>query len=182
MGCRKADSRVVSGTPDYLLVGTMAKRKSRLTWLVHLPREPGHGTVARAKNGPALAGYGAQRMNRALVSNVAALPPRSLRPLTYDRGKELSGHAAFTDQTGAGLYFADSHSPWQRPLNGNSGGLLRQYFPQGTDLSRWAPEHLDSVTHALNTRPRKCLGWITPAAVLAEEQQSPEDIGVATTA
>ena len=163
-------------------IGTMAERKSRLTSLVHLPREPGHGTVARTKNGPALAGYGAQSMNRALVSKAAALPPGSLRSLTWDRGKELSGHAAFTEQTGVGVYFADPHSPWQRPLNENSGGLLRQYFPKGTDLSRWAPEDLDAVAHALNTRPRKCLGWRTPAEVFEEALQSQQDIGVATTA
>ena len=160
----------------------MAERKFRLTSLVHLPREPGHGTVARTRNGPALAGYGAQSMNRALVSKAVELPPGSLRSLTWDRGKELSGHAAFTEQTGVGVYFADPHSPWQRPLNENSGGLLRQYFPKGTDLSRRAPEDLDAVAHALNTRSRKCLGWRTPTEVFAEALQSQQDIGVATTA
>jgi hypothetical protein len=92
--------------------------------------------------------------------------------LTWDRGKELSAHAAFKVETAIPVYFADPHSPWQRGTNENTNGLLRQYFPKGTDLSRWNAEEIEAVADTLNSRPRKTLGWKTPAEALDEYLQS----------
>jgi IS30 family transposase len=101
--------------------------------------------------------------------------------LTWDRGKELSQHAAFKIETGIPVYFADPQSPWQRGTNENTNGLLRQYFPKGTNLSRWNAEEIEAVANALNSRPRKTLGWKTPAEALDELLRSTQQGGVATT-
>jgi IS30 family transposase len=162
-------------------VGTLVERTTRFTMLVHLPREDGYGVIPRTKNGPALAGYGAVTMKNALVSAVTMLPEQLCRSLTWDRGKELSQHAAFTVQTGVAVYFADPHSPWQRGTNENTNGLLRQYFPKGTDLSRWGAEDIEAVANALNNRPRKSLGWKTPAEAFNEHVLLAQQVGVATT-
>ena len=124
------------------------------------------------KNGPALSGYGATAMNAALAAAITALPNQLRKTLTWDRGKELSGHAQLTLETGTKVFFADPHSPWQRATNENTNGLLRQYFPKGTDLSRWSAEDLEAVALALNNRPRKVLNWKTPAEVFFEQLQS----------
>ncbi|UDF36254.1 UNVERIFIED_ORG: IS30 family transposase (plasmid) [Shinella sp. XGS7] len=147
-------------------IGTLVERSSRFTMLVHLPREKGYGLTPRTKNGPALAGYGAVTMTNALKKTVETLPAQLCRSLTWDRGKELSDHARFTVESGVDVYFADPHSPWQRGTNENTNGLLRQYFPKGTDLSRWSARDIQAVANALNSRPRKTLGWMTPAEVL----------------
>ncbi|SFU01226.1 Transposase and inactivated derivatives, IS30 family [Geodermatophilus amargosae] len=162
-------------------IGTLVERTTRFTLLVHLPREDGWGLASRTKNGPALAGYGAVTMKNALASTITILPEELRRSLTWDRGKELSQHARFTVETGVPVYFADPHSPWQRGSNENTNGLLRQYFPKGTDLSRWSAEEINAVAHALNTRPRKTLGWRTPAEALNEHLRSLQQSGVATT-
>lgn len=162
-------------------IGTLIERSSRSTLLVHLPRLEGWGKTPVVKNGAALGGYGAVAMNTALASSIMALPIQLRKTLTWDRGKELSGHAQFTLDTGTKVFFADPHSPWQRPTNENTNGLLRQYFPKGTDLSRWSAEDLEAVALALNNRPRKVLGWRTPAEVFAEQLQSLQRPGVAST-
>jgi len=162
-------------------IGTLVERTTRFTMLFHLPREDGYGVIARTKNGPPLAGYGAVTMKNALASTMATLPEQLSRSLTWDRGKELSQHAQFKIETGIPVYFADPHSPWQRGTNENTNGLLRQYFPKGTDLSRWSADEIDAVAHTLNTRPRKTLGWKTPAEVLDEHLRSEQQAGVATT-
>ncbi|WP_431521115.1 IS30 family transposase [Citricoccus muralis] len=162
-------------------IGTLVERKSRSTLLVHLPRLDGYGQQPRVKNGPALAGYGAEAMVKALTVSMAKLPQQLRKTITWDRGKELSDHAQFAVETGTKVYFADPHSPWQRPTNENTNGVLRQYFPKGTDLSRWSSEELEAVAYTLNNRPRKVLGWRTPSEVFSEQLESVEKTGVATT-
>jgi IS30 family transposase len=103
---------------------------------------------------------------------VTNLPARLWQSLTWDRGKELSDHARFTVTSGVRVFFADPHSPWQRGTNENTNGRRRQYFPKGTDLSRWTDRELQAVANTLNTRPRKTLGWRTPAEALNQYLQS----------
>ncbi|MBS9376478.1 hypothetical protein GON09_005499 [Rhodococcus sp. B50] len=129
-------------------IGTLVERRSRSTILVHLPRLEGWGEKPPVKNGPSLGGYGAAAMNTALTTSIAALPEQLRKTLTWDRGKELSAHAQFALDTGTRVFFADPHSPWQRPTNENTNVLLRQYFPKGTDLSRWTAEDLEAVVLA----------------------------------
>jgi IS30 family transposase len=185
----EADDRAVPGhwEGDLIMgagksaIGTIVERSSRSTLLVHLPRMEGWGEEPRAKNGPPLGGYGAVAMNAALTASITQLPQQLRKTLTWDRGTELAGHAQFTLDTGTQVFFADPHSPWQRPTNENTNGLLRQYFPKGTDLSRWTAEDLEAVAHTLNNRPRKILGWKTPAEVFDEQLRSLQQAGVAST-
>ena len=162
-------------------IGTLVERTTRYTMLVHLPRAEGYGIVAPTKNGPPLGGYGAVAMKDALAATMTTLPEQLRRTLTWDRGKELSQHAQFKIETGIAVYFADPHSPWQRGTNENHNGLLRQYFPKGTDLSRWSTEEVQAVEAALNNRPRKTLEWKTPAEALDEHLHLLQQGGVATT-
>ena len=89
--------------------------------------------------------------------------------MTYDQGKEMSDHKKLTLETGVKVYFADPHSPWQRGINENTNGLLRQYFPKGTDLSGFSQEQLDKVAWQLNTRPRKSMGFKCPAEMFTPD-------------
>jgi IS30 family transposase len=159
----------------------VVERISRYTLLVHLPRLEGYGVEAPVKNGPALGGYGAIAKKDALQATLGPMPEGLVRLLTWDRGKELSAHAQFTIDTGIEVFFADPHAPWQRATNENTNGLLRQYFPKGTDLSRWGPDDILAVQDAINSRPRKILVWKTPAEALDEQLRSLEHAGVATT-
>ena len=126
----------------------------------------GYGCQERVKNGPALAGRGAEAVKNAIIEAVAFLPEKLRRTLTWDRGTEMAAHAELAPQTGLSVFFCDPHSPWQRGTNENTNGLLRQYFPKGTDLSRHDAEQLAAVAHTLNTRPRKILDWRTPTEAL----------------
>jgi len=147
-------------------IGTLVERTTRFTMLLHLPRLAGHGTGSRVKNGPALAGHGAEAVRDEIAQVIATLPEQLRRSLTWDQGAEMAQHAQLRVATGLEIYFCDPHNPWQRGTNENTNGLLRQYFPKRTDLSRHPREDLDAVALALNTRPRKTLGWKTPAEAL----------------
>ena len=121
------------------------ERTSRFTQLVALPD-----------------GYKAEPVRVALEHSIAMLPVQLCRSLTWDQGKEMAEHARFTVDSGVQVYFCDPNSPWQRGTNENTNGLLRQYFPQRSDLAV-GQEQLDAVAAELNGRPRKTLGWRTPA-------------------
>ena len=161
-------------------IGTLVERTTRFTMLLHLPRMPGHGDGLRAKNGPALAGHGAEAVRDAITRTITTLPEALRRSLTWDQGAEMSEHARLRIETGVRVYFCDPHSPWQRGTNENTNGLLRQYFPKGTDLVAHSADDLAAVATALNARPRKTLGWRTPAEALDAVLRSAQT-GVATT-
>jgi IS30 family transposase len=185
----EADDRAVPGhwEGDLILglgssaVGTLVERTTRFAMLLHLPRMDGHGDQPRAHNGPALAGHGAEAVRDAIAASIATLPEQLRRSLTWDQGAELAQHAQLRIDTGLQVYFCDPHSPWQRATNENTNGLLRQYFPKGTDLSRHTAGDLAAVAATLNSRPRKTLGWRTLAEALNELLSSSYQAGVATT-
>jgi len=162
-------------------IGTLVERTTRFTMLLHLPPMPGHGTDQRRKNGPALAGHGAEAVRDAIASSIVALPGHLRRSLAWDQGAEMARHADLKVLADLPVYFCDPHSPWQRGTNENTNGLLRQYFPKGTDLSKHCSDDLEAVAAALNGRPRKTLGWKSPAEALDELLLNAEDRGVATT-
>jgi IS30 family transposase len=147
-------------------IGTLVERTTRFTMLLHLPRLVGHGDAPRAKNGPALAGHGAEAVRDAITRTIITLPEELRRSLTWDQGAEMAQHARLKIDVGVQVYFCDPQSPWQRGTNENTNGLLRQYFPKGTDLSVHSAEEIAAVATALNARPRKTLGWKTPAEAL----------------
>ena len=149
-------------------IGTLVERTTRFTMLLHLPRMPDHIHEVRAKNGLALAGHGAEAVRDAIARAIVTMPEQLRRSLTWDQGAELAQHARLKIDAGVHVYFCDPHSPWQRGSNENTNGLLRQYFPKGTDLGAHSVDDLEAVALALNTRPRKTLGWKTPAETLDE--------------
>jgi transposase, IS30 family len=132
-------------------IATLVERTSRYVQLVALPD-----------------GYQAGPVRRALMASIGSLPVQLRRSLTWDQGKEMAEHARFTVDSGVQVYFCDPRSPWQRGSNENTNGLLRQYFPQRCDLGGVTQEQLDAVAAQLNGRPRKTLGWMTPAERFAE--------------
>ncbi|PZE27261.1 IS30 family transposase [Curtobacterium sp. MCBD17_028] len=139
------------------------------------------GSPRHGRTGRPLAGYGAVTMKNALVATFGALPAPLRRSLTWDRGKEMSAHALLTAEIGMPVYFADAKSPWQRGSNEHLNGLLRQYFPKGTDLSRWSAAEIAAIAEAINNRPRGILGWRTPAQAFADQLRSASQATVATT-
>ena len=149
--------------------------------LLHLPPMPGHRKQPREKKSPALAGHGAEAVRDAITHAMKTLPQQLKKSLTWDQGAEMAQHAQLTVDTGLQVYFCDPRSPWQRGTNENTNGLLRQYFPKGTDLSAHRPSDLQAVALSLNTRPRKTLNWQTPAEALDMLLRSANQSGVATT-
>ncbi|GAA1159837.1 IS30 family transposase [Streptomyces javensis] len=137
---------LIIGKDGKSAIGTLVERATRYVMLLHLPKD-----------------HGAESVRDALVTTVQTLPSHLRRSLTWDQGSEMAAHASFTVTTDVPVYFCDPASPWQRGSNENTNGLLRQYFPKGTDLAVHTPEHLAAVAAQLNGRPRKTLGWETPA-------------------
>ncbi|WP_435795287.1 IS30 family transposase [Nocardia aurea] len=138
---------LIMGAGNSSAIGTLVDRCTRYTMLVHLP-----GGV-----------HDAGTVRDALIGTVSTLPQHLRGSLTWDQGVEMARHKQFSMATDMAVYFCDPHSPWQRGTNENTNGLLRQYFPKGTDLSVYGPEDLEHVAQELNGRPRKTLGWDTPA-------------------
>ena len=162
-------------------IGTLVERTTRFTMLLNLPAMAGHGSEARVNNGPALAGHGAAAVRDAIAAKIATLPEQLGKSLTWDQGAEMAQHAQLRIETGLAIYFCDPRSPWQRGTNENTNGLLRQYFPKGTDMGRYGGRELDAVAATLNGRPRKTLGWKTPAEAFHHLLSDAQATGVATT-
>jgi IS30 family transposase len=185
----EADDRAVPGhwEGDLILglsssaIGTLVERSTRLVMLLHLPPLERAAGELRVKNGPALAGHGAEAVRAAIVTSMLDLPEQLRRSLTWDQGSELAQHARIRIDSGLAVYFCDPHSPWQRATNENTNGLLRQYFPKGTDLSSHSRADLDAVSTALNSRPRKTLAWQTPAEAFDALLSTASATSVATT-
>lgn len=149
--------------------------------LLHLPRMGGYQPGKSIKNGPALAGHGAEAVRDAITTSISSLPEMLRQSLTWDQGAEMAQHARLRMDTGLQIYFCDPQSPWQRGTNENTNGLLRQYFPKGTDLSQHTSDELDAVAYTINTRPRKTLGWKTPAEAIDQFLANVKIGSVATT-
>jgi IS30 family transposase len=142
---------LIVGTANRSAIGTLVERTTRFLLLLHLPQ-----------------GRTALSVEQAMRQAITVLPDELFRSITWDQGKEMSGHARFTVATGIPVYFCDPHKPWQRGSNENTNGLLRQYLPKGTDLSAHTADDLADIARSLNTRPRKTLGYMTPSEKLAE--------------
>jgi IS30 family transposase len=142
---------LVIGQGGRSAVGTLVERSTRTLLLLHLPGQ-----------------HGAVEVEAAMRKAIATLPDELIRSVTWDQGKEMSRHAEFSVATGVPVYFCDPHSPWQRGSNENTNGLLRQYMPKGTDLSKYSADDLLAIQRSLNGRPRKTLGFKMPSEKFAE--------------
>jgi IS30 family transposase len=142
---------LIIGADNKSAIGTLVERATRYVMLLHLPD-----------------GYRAEAVRDAMTTTIRTLPDHLWKSITWDQGREMSQHTRFSVDTGIDIYFCDPHSPWQRGSNENTNGLLRQWFPKGTDLSIHGPDKLLEVAQLLNDRPRKTLGWLKPAEVLAQ--------------
>jgi IS30 family transposase len=157
---------LILGASNGSAIGTLVERMTRFVLLLHLPN--GHTALA---------------VQEAMVEKMTQLPELLRQTLTWDQGKEMANHAQIAAATGLDIYFCDPHAPWQRGTNENTNGLLRQYFPKGSDLSFYGPGFLDKVAAELNGRPRKTLNWKAPAEALDALLSQPfNPPGVALTA
>jgi transposase, IS30 family len=156
---------LITGKENKSAIGTLVERTTNFTVLLHLPER-----------------HGALEVQQAMITAIARLPETLRRSVTWDQGQEMCNHAQITLATDLRIYFCDPASPWQRPTNENTNGLLRQYFPKGTDLSGYHPDYLEFVAAQLNDRPRKRLDWRTPLEALEQLLSNPTDpSGVAPT-
>lgn len=142
---------LIVGSKNKSAIGTLVERSTRFVLLLHLPGGE----------------YGAAAVRTAMTTTILTLPEALRRTLTWDQGREMAEHLRFSIDTGVAVYFCDPRSPWQRGTNENTNGLLRQYFPKGTDLSVYTPADLQAAADSLNGRPRQTLGWRTPSEALA---------------
>jgi len=142
----------IMGAGNRSAIGTLVERVTRFLILVHVPT--GRPTAEAVRDG--------------VTDVLGALAPHLRRTLTWDQGKELSLHQQITARTGTRVFFCDAHSPWQRGSNENMNGLLRDYFPKGTDLANISPQELQRVADEINDRPRKTLGWARPADLITD--------------
>jgi IS30 family transposase len=147
---------LIIGEQNRSAIGTLVERCSRFTILLHLPGQ-----------------HSAEAVRDAIIAAFTLLPPRLRRTLTWDQGKELALHGEITTALGMPVFFCEKASPWQRPSNENTNGLLRQYFPKGSDLWVHDADRLAAVAAELNARPRKTLGWHTPAQLFARHGLAP---------
>jgi IS30 family transposase len=138
-------------------IGTLVERSTGFVMLLHLPGDHSSRTVADA-----------------MIAKIKTLPEQLRRSVTWDQGSEMARHKEISIATGIDIYFCEPHSPWQRGSNENTNGLLRQYFPKGTDLAFHGPGILDNVAAELNARPRKRHGYLTPAEVLTQLLSEPQ--------
>jgi IS30 family transposase len=155
---------LIIGADSGSAIGTLVERSTRFVMLLHLPAD-----------------HGAAAVRDAITTQIATLPAALRRTLTWDQGIELARHTEITIAADLPIYFCDPHSPWQRGTNENTNGLLRQYFPKGTDLSVHDAAHLADIADRLNGRPRKTLAFKTPAETLARLLSEDQMTGVATT-
>ena len=160
---------LIIGKDQASAIGTLVERATRFCLLLHLPPTPTGAT------------HTAEQVRDAMITTMRGLPAALRRSLTWDQGIELARHAEITVAADLPVYFCDPHSPWQRGTNENTNGLLRQYFPKGSDLSVHPAEHLNAITDRLNGRPRKTLDFRTPAEALARLLSEDQQAGVATT-
>jgi IS30 family transposase len=155
---------LITGAENKSAIGTLVERATGYVTLLHLPN-----------------GHGAEAVQEAMVEAMSHLPATLHRTLAWDQGIEMANHVAIASATELAIYFCDPHSPWQRATNENTNGLLRQYFPKSTDLSGYHRDYLDFVAAQLNNRPRKRLGWRTPAEALDQllsESENPPGVAL----
>ena len=156
---------LITGQENKSAIGTLVERTTGFLMLLHLPTD-----------------HGALVVQEAMIAAMRRLPNQLRKTVTWDQGREMANHVQITLATDVKIYFCDPHSPWQRPSNENTNGLLRQYFPKGTDLSGYHPDYLEYVANQLNDRPRKRLDWKTPKEALRALLSDPTDpLGVAMT-